>query len=184
MYVDQDRYATSIVAKYLDTTTVKASINFYKTTLPSHMIFTKPDASTSNEQVDNLTRELNLHYRSCTGSFIYLLSTRVDLSFAVHKLEKFLANPGKVHFEGLVHILRYIRENTTLGLNYYANMNDATVYDLLRQASINTENQLMNFSDYSCQDFPDTGRITGAYIIFYQVGPIDHGTNVPGTVSQ
>ena len=42
---------------------------------------------------------------------IYLFSTRVDLSFAVHKLENFPENPGKVHFEGLVHLLRYIRDN-------------------------------------------------------------------------
>ena len=39
--VDQARYATSIVAKYLDTATVKVSNKFYKTTLPSDMIFTK-----------------------------------------------------------------------------------------------------------------------------------------------
>ena len=43
---------------------------------------------------------------------------------------------------------------------------------------------LMAFSDYSWQDFPDTGRSTGAYIILYQGGPIDHGTHVPGPVSQ
>ena len=42
----------------------------------------------------------------------------------------------------------------------------------------------MAFSDSSWQDFPDTGRSTGAYIIFYQGGKIDHGTHVPGTVSQ
>ena len=41
---------------------------------------------------------LNVHYRSYIGSLIYLFSTRVDLSFAVHKLEKFSANPSKVHF--------------------------------------------------------------------------------------
>ena len=34
------------------------------------------------------------------------------------------------------------------------------------------------------QDCPDTGRSTGAYIIFYQGGPIDHGTHVPGPVAQ
>ena len=39
--VDQARYATSIVAKYLVTATVKVSINFYKTTFPADMIFTK-----------------------------------------------------------------------------------------------------------------------------------------------
>ena len=42
----------------------------------------------------------------------------------------------------------------------------------------------MEFYDYSWQDCPDTGRSTGAYIIFYQGGPIDHGTPVPGTVEQ
>ena len=35
---DQARYATSIVAKYLDTATVKANKKFYKKTLPSDMI--------------------------------------------------------------------------------------------------------------------------------------------------
>ena len=54
--VYQARYATSIVAKYLDTVTVKTSTIFYKTTLPSDMIFTKYDASTSDEQVEKLTR--------------------------------------------------------------------------------------------------------------------------------
>ena len=64
----------------------------------------------------------------------------MDLSFTVHTLEKFSSNPGKLHSEGLINLLRYIRDNTTLGLNYYANMNDAPLSDLLRQASINSEN--------------------------------------------
>ena len=36
----------------------------------------------------------------------------------------------------------------------------------------------------SWQDCPDTGRSTGAYIISYQGGPIDHGTHVPGPVAK
>ena len=135
--------------------------------MPSDIIFTKADASTSDDQVEKLTREFNIHCRACIGSLIYLLSTRVDLIFAVHKLEKFSANPGKVQFESLVHLLRYIRENNTLGLKSYADINDAPVSDLLRQASINTDNQLMAFSDSSWQDFTDTGIITVSYIIFY-----------------
>ena len=54
--LDQARYATSIVAKYLDNATVKVRNKFYKTTLPSDMIFTKEDVSTSDEQVESLTR--------------------------------------------------------------------------------------------------------------------------------
>ena len=61
-------------------------------------------------------------------------------------------------------------------------MKDAPSSDLLQQSIIKTEIQLMDIYDSSWQYFPDTGRITRAYIIFYQVRPIDHGTNVPGRV--
>ena len=76
--VDRARYDTSIVAKYLDTATVKLSNKFYKKTLPADMIFTKEDVSTSDEQVEKLTREYNIHYRAYIGLLIYLLSKRVD----------------------------------------------------------------------------------------------------------
>ena len=71
------------------------------------------------------------------------------MSFEVHKLAKFSANPGKVHFEVFVHLLIYIMDNKTWGLKYYADTNDAPVTYLLRQASIKTENHLMDFSDSS-----------------------------------
>ena len=74
--------------------------------------------------------------------------------------------------------------NKNLGLNYYADMKDAHLSDLLRQAIIKTENQLMSFSDSGWQYCPDTGRSTGAYIIFYQGGPVDHVTHVPGPFAQ
>ena len=63
-------------------------------------------------------------------------------------------------------------------------MKDAPLSDLLRQANINTENQLMVFSDSSWQDFQDTGRSTGVYIIFYQCGTINHGIHIPGPVAK
>ena len=81
------------------------------------MIFTNDDSYTRDKQVDKVTRELNINYRACIISLVYLLSTRVDLSFAVHKLANFSSNPGKLHFEGLVSLLRYIRDNNNLGLN-------------------------------------------------------------------
>ena len=54
--VDQASYATSIVAKYLDTDTVNTSKKFYNNSFSSDMIFTKADASTKYEQVDKFTR--------------------------------------------------------------------------------------------------------------------------------
>ena len=86
----------------------------------------------------------------------------MDLSFEVHKLAKCSENPGNGHFEGLIHLLRYIRDSKTLELKYYADMNDAPVTDLLRQANIKTKKHLMDFSDSSWQNCTDTGKITGA----------------------
>ena len=90
----------------MDTATVKVRTKFYKTILTADMIFTNEDVSTGDEQADKLTREFNIHYRAWIGSLIYLLSTIVDLSFAVHKLAQFSENHGKLHFEGLIHLLR------------------------------------------------------------------------------
>ena len=106
------------------------------------------------------------------------------MSFSVNKLANFSENPGKVHLERLVHILRYIRDNKTLCLKYYADLNDTPVTNMLRQSNIKTKNRLMDFSDSSWQDYPDTGRSTGEYNIFYQGGTIDHVTHVPGLVAQ
>ena len=63
-------------------------------------------------------------------------------------------------------------------------MKDAPLSDLLRQANIKTENQLMILSDSSWKDCTDTVRSTGEYIIFYQGGPINNGIHVPVTVAQ
>ena len=105
-------------------------------------------------------------------------------SFAVHKWANVLSNHGKVHFGGLVHLLGYIRDNKTLGSNYYADTKVAPLYDLFRSFSIKTENQFMAFSGSSWKDCLDTVRSRGAYILFYQGDPIDYGTHVPGPVAQ
>ena len=54
-----------------------------------------------------------------------------------------------MHSKGLVHLLRYIRDNKTLGLKYYDNMKDALLYELFRQYNIKTENKLMVLSGSS-----------------------------------
>ena len=63
-------------------------------------------------------------------------------------------------------------------------MKDAPLSDLLRQAIIKTDNQLMAFYDSSWKDCPYTGRSTGAYIIFYQGKIIDHITYITGQFVQ
>ena len=62
-------------------------------------------------------------------------------------------------------------------LKYYADIKDI-------QADIKTEKKLTALSDSSWQDYLDTVRSTGAYMIFYQVRPIDHDTHVTIPVAQ
>ena len=81
-------------------------------------------------------------------------------------------------------VFYHIRDNKTLGLKYYAKINYPPFSDLLIKDSINIDNQRMDFSDSSWKDCPDTRRSTGAYIIFYQGGPIDYYKHVPGPVDQ
>ena len=54
--MDQARYATYSISKYLDTATVKESTKFYKTIFSLDVIFTRDDTSNSDEQVEKLTR--------------------------------------------------------------------------------------------------------------------------------
>ena len=57
-------------------------------------------------------------------------------------------------------------------MKYYKYLNDATVTYLLRQANIKTKNHLMAFSDYSWQDFPDTGEVQEHTIFSIKVGQL------------
>ena len=108
----------------------------------------------------------------------------MDLCFEVHKLANFSPNPVKVNFEGFVQLLRYIKDIMNVGLRYYAKIRDAPLSDILRQARIKTENQLMVFSDSIWKECPDNGIRTGSYILFCKGRPIDHCTHVPGPVVQ
>ena len=54
--MEQDRYSTAVVSKYLDTSTIKENPKVHKTTLPHDMVFTKEYAYTSDEQVEALSR--------------------------------------------------------------------------------------------------------------------------------
>ena len=79
------------------------------------------------------------------------------------------SNPGKLNFDLLVHIFRYIRDNKTLVLKYYADMNDAPVSDLLRQAIIKAKKQLMAFSDSSWQFFQTLAEVQDHILYFTKV---------------
>ena len=75
-------------------------------------------------------------------------------------------------------------DNKNLRLRYYAKIEDEPLFDILIQSIIKADNQLMVLYYYIWQDCTYNGKSTGAYIVFYQYGQIDHSTNFPGPVFQ
>ena len=97
-----------------------------------------------------LSKEYNIHYKACVEPLIYLFLQ--DWIYVLQYTSwNFSSNTGKVNFEGLVHLLRYMSEKK-LGLKYYTKIEDVPIYDLLRQSIIKTENQLVVLYDSICQD--------------------------------
>ena len=61
----------------------------------------------------------NIPYASAIGSLMYaMVSTRPDLAHAVGVVSRFMSNPGKMHWEGVKWIFRYLRGTKDKVLNF------------------------------------------------------------------
>lgn len=116
---------------------------------------------------------------------IYLMNTAFILHFAITKLGKFNALPGKKHFKAVKHMFNHLRCNhTSFGITYYADPKRSPLNQLLKD-NIGTklDSPLTLFVDSSWQDCPDTGRNTGGYLLYQQGELIDGGSFVPTLVA-
>lgn len=60
------------------------------------------------------------HYRSLIGRLLYLTITRPDISFVVHKLSQFVAQPCSSHLQAIHHLLRYLKRTPGQGMFFPA----------------------------------------------------------------
>ena len=178
--IDQSRYAKNIVKKYLGHSEPLGKV--YRP-LPAEFIATKENCSKTDVEVRQLSEEYRIEYPAVIGSLIYLLNTRPDLMFAVTKLAKFMRMPGRFHFQAVIHVLKYLRDNSSLGIKYYHNITSAPVHKILLETGMPVIHDLVGMHDSSWQDCPDTGRSTGSYVHFAQGGPVDFAAYVPSPVA-
>jgi hypothetical protein len=70
--------------------------------------------------------EMKSHpFRSVLGRLLYItMATRPDILFAVISLSRFANNPGKIHWELMLHIVRYLNTTKEMGLLYKYKSND------------------------------------------------------------
>ena len=60
-----------------------------------------------------------LPYRSAIGSLMYLVvCTKPDIASAINNLSRFNANPGQAYWEGVLHVMRYLKGTLAGGIRY------------------------------------------------------------------
>ena len=60
-------------------------------------------------------------YRQLVGSLLYLTHSRLDLSYAVGAVSRYMQEPHELHWNAAKRILRYVQGTITYGIHYAAN---------------------------------------------------------------
>ncbi len=118
----------------------------------------------TNTRTATTPMELNVHIRSIdgtllddpfrywhlVGSLVYRTITRLDIAYTIHILSQFVGAPTLVHYDHLLHVLRYLKGIVTYRL-FYAKA---------------TPLQLRAFSDPTWASDPADRRSVTGYCIF------------------
>jgi histone deacetylase 1/2 len=107
-------------------------------------------------------------YRSIVGVLQYLTLTRPDIAFSVNKVCQFLHAPTTVHWAAVKRILRYIKQNTQLGLNIHRSMSTL----------------VSAFSDADWAGNVDDRKSTGGFAVFIGSNLVSWSARKQATVSR
>ncbi|KAE8690148.1 hypothetical protein F3Y22_tig00110925pilonHSYRG00035 [Hibiscus syriacus] len=84
------------------------------TPLGVHFRLSKEQSPKTEEECANMVK---VSYASAIGSMMYaMVCTRPDIAYAVGVVSRYMNNPGKVHWEAVKWILRYLRGTTNKAL--------------------------------------------------------------------
>nr|GEW19632.1 retrovirus-related Pol polyprotein from transposon TNT 1-94 [Tanacetum cinerariifolium] len=88
----------------------------FPTPLESHFKLSSHECLKSKEDKEDMSR---VPYSSAVGSLMYtMVCTRLDLAHAVSVVSRYMHNPGKVHWEVVKCILRYLKGTSNIGLSF------------------------------------------------------------------
>ena len=111
-------------------------------------------------------------YSEAVGSLLYLArGTRPDIAYSVAFLSRFVANPGRAHWQAVKHLFRYLQGTKDLRLVYRGNQ-------------FNAQDVFRTFSDAAHGDSIDTGRSTSGYLLTIGGGAVSWSSRLQSLVAQ
>ena len=154
VHVHQQPYLTDILTRYRHLDAKPAST-------PA-----EPGLKLSKEQMPKTEGEKaamkDVPYRQLVGALLYLANcTRPDIAHAVGVCARFGSNPGRVHWQALKHVLRYLRGTREYGITF----------GLDRDAGI-PHTCIHGYVDGNWGGDPDDRRSTTGYIYMSYGGPV------------
>ena len=128
----------------------------------------KLDSEMSPKTDSERTEMKDKPYRAVLGSVMWgQLATRPDLSFPVSLLARFQANPGREHWNALMHVIGYIKNTLDYGLTY----------------SRDSELSPTAFVDADYGGCMDTRRSTSGYVFMMAGGAVTWSSKRQTTVA-
>ncbi|GJV90022.1 retrotransposon protein, putative, ty1-copia subclass [Tanacetum coccineum] len=123
-----------------------------KMSLGGHFKLSLKDYPVSDCDVERMSK---VSYANAVGSLMYLMvCTRPDIAYAVSVISRFLANPGKNHWETVKWILKYLRGTAYVGLVYGTDRGNHV--------------DVTGFVDSDYAKDPDKGRSYTGYVFLVQ----------------
>ncbi|GKB23452.1 retrotransposon protein, putative, ty1-copia subclass [Tanacetum coccineum] len=123
-----------------------------KMPLGGHFKLSLKDCPVKDCDVERMSK---VPYANAVGSLMYLMvCTRPDIAYAVSVVSRYLANPGKNHWEAVKWILKYLRGTANVGLVYGTNRGNHV--------------DVTGFVDSDYAKDPDKGRSITGYTFLVQ----------------
>jgi hypothetical protein len=157
-------YVNTIITHYDD---LIKHIPYTSTPLPENLQLTLTQGPQSEADKETMAK---LPYREILGKLNYITCLiRADISFATNYLARFMTNPGPPHWNALLHLLAYLRDNPYAEITY-GKPNNVT-YVLNGYTYTMEPNRLYCFvdADFASSDV-DTRRSVTGYVIFLNGG--------------
>ena len=120
LLLNQTEYVKKILTRFK-----MANAKAVSSPLASHFLLTKDQCPKTDSELKNME---SVPYAQAIGSVMYLMiSTRPDLAYPISCLSRFMANPGKPHWEALKWLLRYLIQSMHYSLCFAKWENDIFV---------------------------------------------------------